>query len=260
MDSGSPTTAHTSTFHSDDVESLADYRSLSVLALVSLVIGLMAPLAFAAPLAWAIPLIGIGVSLIALRRIAVSEGLLAGRWAATMGLALSIASILAVLSYDQVVKVLYLREAEAFAQSWLAALQAGDTERAFRLTTEGADPPPPPNEAAAGPQVIKPYDRFLATPTVQRITQSGPGEVRLANTREFDRRGHGQSLIAQTYTITPTSRGPNAPATPAPLQVDLSLQRGRLHGEPWPRWLVVTFQSPGEAPAQIPDPHHGHHH
>src|SRR5262245_45308902 len=84
------------TFHTDDVEALSDYRTLSVLALVSLVIGLASPLAFAAPLALAIPIIGIAVALVALHRISRSEGLLAGRWAAITGLALSVASIVAV--------------------------------------------------------------------------------------------------------------------------------------------------------------------
>lgn len=245
METTPQSAARAAPFHSDDVESLGDYRTLSVLALVSLVIGLLSPLAFAAPLARAIPLIGIGVALVALRRIAVSGGVLAGRWAATSGLALSVASLLAVLSYGQVMRLLQVRQAEEFGRSWLATLQAGDTQRAFRLTSQGAQPEPP-MDAPGGPPPQNPYDEFLANPVIERLTQSAAGgPIRVENTYSYEVRGLGQCWVGQRFALTPDSANPNgAGPPPGPFRVDLRMQRGRLPGEASPRWLVVSYHTP----------------
>ncbi len=236
--------ARTATFHTDDVQSLDGYRTLSVLALVSFVIGLAAPLAFAAPLARAIPLIGIGVALVALRQIAVSGGFLAGRWAATAGLALSVASLLSVLSYSQVTRFLQVRQAEEFGRSWLATLQSGDTERAFRLTSQGAQPEPP-MEGPGGPPPKNPYDEFLANPVIGQLTQSAAGPIYVENTYSYDIGGPGQCWVGQRFAVTPDSANPNRTGPPpGPIRVDLRMQRGRLPGEASPRWLVVSYNTP----------------
>src|SRR5688572_8269686 len=78
--------------HAEDLDQVANYRSMSGLAIVSLLLGLLAPVCFAAPVFLAIPLFGTALSLFALRRIAASEGALAGKWAATAGLALCVVS------------------------------------------------------------------------------------------------------------------------------------------------------------------------
>ncbi len=59
-------------------EDEAPYRTMSVLSIVGLVLGVAAPLAMFAPLLFAIPIAGAAVSLLALRRIALSEGRLSG--------------------------------------------------------------------------------------------------------------------------------------------------------------------------------------
>ena len=248
MEPKSQSAARTTTFHSDDVESLGNYRTLSVLALVSLVIGLASPLAFSAPLARAIPLIGIGISLIALRRIAVSDGVLAGRWAAMVGLALSVASLLAVLSYDRVKEHLHVRQAEEFGTQWLATLQSGDTKRAFRLTSQGAQPSRPPDEPGM-PASKNPYDEFLANPVIQRLSQSGTSG-KLSWKALFLRSGPGRRVLGWTKVcrdsrLIQTERIANVAG---PIHVDLKLQRGRLPGEGLSRWLVVSYQD-ADAPA-----------
>src|SRR5436305_15202732 len=93
-------TASSSVFHGDDPEQITEYRTLSVLAIISLIIGLISPVAIAAPFLLVVPFVGIAVSLLALRRIAVSGGVLAGRWAATLGLVLSLASAVVPVSHD----------------------------------------------------------------------------------------------------------------------------------------------------------------
>jgi hypothetical protein len=67
------------------------YRTLSVMSLISLCLGLAAPLCLVAPLLYAIPIAGTAVALVALRQIATSDGALIGRKAALVALALCVA-------------------------------------------------------------------------------------------------------------------------------------------------------------------------
>src|SRR5438874_2243110 len=102
MATNTPSSVLSPAFRADDPEETSSYRSLSVLAIISLVVGIAAPLAFIGPLLLAIPLFGIALSLVALRQIAASEGALAGRWAAITGLSLCVVSIIAPFSRDMV--------------------------------------------------------------------------------------------------------------------------------------------------------------
>jgi hypothetical protein len=248
----------TPTFHSDDVESLGEYRTLSVLALVSLVIGIASPLCFVAPLARAIPLAGIAIALVALRRIAVSGGILAGRWAAITGLALSVASLLAVISHAQVQRHLLVRQAEEAGRNWLSILQSGDTQRAFRLTSVGAQPAPPQSDL--GPPGAKhPYEEFIANPVVRRLTELGAGgRIQLDETYSYNALGSGRDWVGQRFVVHPGTPKPDeAEPSSEPLHVDLRLQRDRLPGEGSPRWLVVSYK---DAEAAEPIAGHGHTH
>ena len=76
----------------------AAYRTLSILSVVSLILGVAAPLAFFAPLLLVIPLAGIATALLAIRHIALSEGALMGRAAALVGLVLSVGCISAAFT------------------------------------------------------------------------------------------------------------------------------------------------------------------
>jgi hypothetical protein len=74
----------------DDLDSVPTYRPMSTAAVLALVLGLASPLALAWSVLWVIPLVGVLVSAVALRAIRMSEGTLAGRWAALAGLGLSL--------------------------------------------------------------------------------------------------------------------------------------------------------------------------
>ncbi len=143
MATGSSTTAYNPAFQGDDPEQTTEYSTLSVLAIISLVIGVVAPLAIVSPLLLAIPLFGIAVALLALRRIAVSEGTLAGRWAAIVGLALCIASAVGPFSHSFAQRTIRSNQAAEFGRSWIAMVTSGDSKQAFRLTVDGSRPQPP---------------------------------------------------------------------------------------------------------------------
>src|SRR5262245_2800485 len=106
-------------FHADDPEETAEYRQVSVLALISFVLGILSPLTFASPLLMAIPLFGIAFSILALRQIAGSQGGVSGRWAAVAGLFLCVISLVAPFSRDLVFRSVRTREAVSVGRDWL---------------------------------------------------------------------------------------------------------------------------------------------
>src|SRR5437868_3205852 len=124
-------------FHSDEPDEAAEYRSLSVLALTSLIFGLASPLSFGMPLLIVIPLFGIAVSILALHRITASDGTLTGNWMAIVGLFLCIAFVVAPFSRDFALRTIRVHEAQRFGHNWIETLAAGHPDQAFHLTVDG---------------------------------------------------------------------------------------------------------------------------
>src|SRR5262245_31605035 len=135
-------------FHGDDPEQTTEYTTLSVLAIIALIFGLAAPLAIAGPFLLAIPFFGIAVALVALRRIAVSGGILSGRRAATIGLALCVASAVLPVSHTLIQRAIRQRQAESFGREWVALVTSGDLKKAFQLTVDATRPAPPAEPGA----------------------------------------------------------------------------------------------------------------
>src|SRR6476646_8224154 len=97
MTAATPSTsaAFSPAFHDDDAEQATGYRTLSVLAIIGLVIGIISWVALFHPLLIVVPLVGIGVSILALRQISTNPSVIAGHGVALVGLALCIASLVA---------------------------------------------------------------------------------------------------------------------------------------------------------------------
>jgi hypothetical protein len=231
-------------FHGDDPEQITDYRSLSVLAIISLVIGLIAPLAIAAPFLLVVPFVGIAVSLLALRRIAVSEGVLAGRWAATAGLVLSVASAVLPISHDLVQRMIRVHQAEEFGRSWVAMVTAGNLEQAFHLTVDASRGTPPAEPGA--PPKPNPYQAFLDQPIIKSLQAAGAdADIRVRDTLEYQAATYRNITVRQLYAVTPAS------ATPAvgsqPIEFVLSIQRSTLPRDSMSRWMVTRLDQPNTA-------------
>jgi hypothetical protein len=115
-------------------EGLQRYRSLSGLAVLALLLGLLSVTALAHPAAWIIPLAAVVCGLIAGRRIATRSDTLMGASLANLGLILG----LFFLSWAPVSfftdRWLIHREARRFGQEWLAAVFQGDLSRAYQAT------------------------------------------------------------------------------------------------------------------------------
>jgi hypothetical protein len=246
MATGTSSKLGTVGFHSDEPEEVTQYRSLSVLALISLIFGLASPLAFGMPLLIGIPLFGIGISILALHRIATSDGALTGSWMAVAGLFLCIAFAIAPFSREYVVRAIRVHEAQSFAHKWLDTLVAGHPEQAFRLTVDGNRPqaaPASPQPPMPGEQQPKTdyYQTFLGSPVIKALQAAGanaeitPGEV-----REYTPQTYRNIWVRQVFTVKPS---PTAKGT----DVLLTTQRSQFPGESMSRWLISRYEDPAAA-------------
>ena len=252
MATGTSTRASAPAFHADDLEETTNYRSLSVLAIIGLLFGLASPLCFGAPLLMIIPIIGIVISILALRQIAASDGTLAGTWAAATGLILCVAFAVAPFTRSYVLQTMRTQQADVFARQWLSEMVAGKTEQAYRLTTDSLRRPAPQEPGDNTPRP-DPYTTFLDLPLVKALTAAGPdAEFRPEQPVSYDAQSFHRVYVRQRYRITPKAGDANA----QPLVVDVTTQRAKLPGEDASRWLVQSFDDPNKEP----ESHEGHQH
>ncbi len=232
-------------FHADDTLEVADYRTVSALAIVSLLFGLASPLCIAWPLFMAIALVGAALSAIAIARIDASDGALAGRWAATAGLVLCVLSGTGAVSHDLVMRTIRSSQAEAFGGEWIELLLAGNTEEAFQLTV-AANRHLPPREPGTPAPTETPYDHFLESPIVTELTAAGGDfDIRLEETLSYERQPRRQFVIQQKFNVVPRGEAAEQKRN----EVVLTLQRSRLAGERLSRWLVVSYARDSTDPA-----------
>lgn len=218
------------------------YRSISVMALVSLLLGITAPLCVMAPLLFVLPIAGIVLALLALRNIATSDGTLIGRTAALIGLALSIASICMTVARAKVSEEMLSQQARATAMEWIELLQAGNTDEAFEMTSARRKSPPPPSplNAESSQPASKPIDEFRANPVMHFLVQHAQdADVHYVGDTAFEPGIRGAAMIAQEYDVAASQE----PDGKSPTRIQLALERVRgPAGTPW-QWLVSNYVS-----------------
>jgi hypothetical protein len=245
----------TPAFHSDEPEQIGDYRTFSALAIISLIFGIISPVALAGPFLLAIPLFGIGIALLALRRIAVSGGVLTGSSAAMIGLVLCVASLFAPFSRDLTFRLIRLNEAQAFGRNWIALVVSGRLEQAFHLTIDGIRPPPRPEPGAPprpgsppSPPQKTPYQTFLEQPVIKALAAAGAtAEIHPGSVLTYDPQSYRRITIRQLFAVGPASAAPSAASQT--VQAIVSLQRGQMPGEAMSRWIVSGCEDAKTAPS-----------
>ncbi len=137
MDSlrNSPTTvSSTDGVVHDDVEAVANYRAVSITAIVALVLGLLSPVALIAPVLIVLPAAALFASVLALRGIALSDGVLVGRGLAVAGLVLALCFGSGVLSSQTIHTWLLARQARPWADMFIELVREDKLPAAFELT------------------------------------------------------------------------------------------------------------------------------
>lgn len=194
---------------SADLEQI-EYRTLTPLAVVGLILGLCSPLAFLSTLLVIVPLLGIVVSLAALRRIASSDGSVIGRPAAVVGLVLSTICASAIPAQAAGMRWLMNRQAQPIAKQWFDLLAEGNPHEALELKS-------PPQERrllgsalpeyyASDETAYKTLQDFVndpRDPTVHTLLALGDkATVRYYDDAGFGRMRDGRVQIAQIYAVT----------------------------------------------------------
>ena len=117
---------------SESSEQGLEYRSISRLAMFSLLLGLVCPLALVHPLAWAIPCITIPISWAALRRISHPQAMLTGKTAAVLGMLIAVL-FLAWAPVRHIIHIqLYTNQAKQFSDTWLELVRENHIQEAHR--------------------------------------------------------------------------------------------------------------------------------
>lgn len=243
--------------HDYDASEFADsYQSLSVLAVLALLFGLLSPAVMFGTLAALLPCGAIFLAIVALGQIARSDGAVVGRGLATWGLALGVASLSAWVAYGQAHRHLVHQAAATVAQEWLDSIQQRRVEDAFLLTlpsdqraavaaffdspesqageasqedgasgeSHGGSPSPPEPETPA-----QRLEEYRNSPDVAHLL----GEQGLTGYRLLSRGAIASSArraqVEQTYEIT---LGDQTPATCTVILDKFSLKNGQ------PFWRV----------------------
>ncbi len=183
------------------------YRPVSGLAVVALILGLFSLTAWIEPFLTFVAAIGVVVSIAALWQVAAGAAEMLGRKAAMAGLLLSVFTLVGVTSNIYVHRTLVRNEARQFADRWFAFLLSGQPKKAFAMTRDStAQPEPvmvegelktPPGEPEAPSS-----ETFAKQPDIRTLLELGNrAQVRYYQTESQNRKETGDE-IQQVYAVT----------------------------------------------------------
>jgi hypothetical protein len=231
---------------SDETNRLAGYQSPSALAVGSLIVGLLSPVYVLGSLLVFVPIAGIALSLLAVRRIAGSDGALVGRSLAVLGLALPITSAAAVVSYSLVTRQIRSAQAAEVGREWLNLVISGDTASAYELTSN--TPPPDPKQSQEFGVQGNPYERYLEGKAVQSLRSlGGKPEIRDDGVVLYAAAGGGEFYVRRRYTVIPDRTAASDDRGAKSISVLLQMHRTSVPGMRGMTWQAKPLDE--ERPA-----------
>jgi hypothetical protein len=221
---------------------LAAYRPVSGWGIAALVVGLASAAALAHPLLWCVPLVGLGVSIVALRRIERSQVKVLGRTAALVGLAFSliygVAAPARLLSREHWLAA----RAERLSDELLDLLRSKQKDAAFSLTRQSAERPKPhrptqPGEKAE-PEPPSMRETFLSGNPVAKLLTLGPeAKIEHLRTDILPPEDVRQSVAVLYEVHSPEEHGLK------PLRVLIYADQ-LFDGEGHERWWIASVSTP----------------
>lgn len=189
--------------HEPEVE---QYRPVSALAVVALILGLISLAAWIEPFLGVVAAIGAIVGAAALWQIARNAPEMIGRKAALAGLFLSIFCLVGVSAGAYTYRELVRNEAKHFAGQWFELLQNGQPHKAFDMTRDATIKPEPvevEGKLTMPPGVPEPpVDAYVKRPEIRALVDLGDrAQVRYYQTESQTRRESGYE-VKQVYAVT----------------------------------------------------------
>lgn len=223
----------------DDVQAVSEYRSVSGMAVLSLVLGVVSLAALVTSTLLIVPLLGVIFAMLAIRKIAASEGRLVGRTVAILGLGLSLAIGAGVYVRDATVNSLIASQGEQWALEWCELVRDGELATAAELGV-GPEVRQPFDDQlnayyATDEEAIKRMEAFKNDAVIRELMDAPegsrvvPGDVLLV---EPD--GLGGYAMIQAFELVPPAGEGN------PSRFQLTLRRARLAGLGGSAWLLVN--------------------
>jgi hypothetical protein len=180
------------------------YRPVSGLAVVALILGLFSLTAWVEPFLIFVAAVGALVGVAAIWQVAAGAPEMLGRKAAIVGLFLSIFVLVGVASKGYTHRALIRNEAKRFAGQWFEFLLDHQPEKAFAMTRESGVEPEPltiEGEAIAPPEGPSAAG-YARLPEVHALLQLGDrAQVRYYQTELQTRKESGDE-IQQVYAVT----------------------------------------------------------
>ncbi len=190
---------------------MAEYRPVCGLAVASLVVSFLSPLAFFHPVLWFVPLVAALLAAVSLWRIARAEsGLVGGKWAA-IALSLALFCLAAAPVRTLVFYHMIDREARCFAMQWFEQLRENQPHRAHQFTAAPENRLPLDeglwDSYLSNEMSRKNLDSFVNRPVVRQLLALGrKALVRYYDTESFWHE-KGLDWVKQIFAITYEDQG-----------------------------------------------------
>jgi hypothetical protein len=157
--------------------SVSEYRPISGWAIAALLVGLASFVALFHPLLWAVPMVGVAVSLVALRRISRSDVPVVGRKLALVGLVFALLYGVAAPVRMATRDYWLCSRAERLANEFLGYIRSKKTAEAYALTKQSLEKKPlkpaPGSPEAAQPERKSQREMFVSNEPVKTLLSLG---------------------------------------------------------------------------------------
>ena len=243
-----------------DDPTLTEYRRVSALAILALLLGLAASAALIGGVLLALPVVGLGVGLLASAKINSRAGHLSGRalaqWGIFFSLLFGVAAVVHPLLFQEIVD----RQGRSFAQSWLVLLATGNTRQALKYVDMRTKSQMAPRDDLGKPAAnvdieAEIFKAFQQDPMVHRLRAAGK-QVRIHWEQTVSKpQSAGRKIwVGQIFSVTGNDSAGATPTDPQrPFYVRLHLQKMRATGSKPTVWTVGNWQL-ADTPSELASP------
>jgi len=199
-----------------DVDQI-DYAKFSRMSALSALLGVASFLALFSPLFWVIPLVGVVLSIAALRELGRGDRPLVGQTAARVGLALALVFGTAGVSRQTTHRWWLERDAQRYCQLWFQMLGEDQPQKAYQLNLRPTSQQPLDSDLwnyyRNVPKAGNGMKQFVKNPLVRTLLAlQDRAEVHYWGAARYDRlkgtlMAPTRERIGQYYAVTYTERG-----------------------------------------------------
>jgi len=190
-------------------DTFVHYRSVSRVAVISLLLGLLSFTAIFNPVLWCVPIVSVTLAVVALRTIPKDRDIMVGRGAAKVGLALGLVFLTFSTTSSFVRQKALYRLASPHAKKWIGLVQGGHLHKAHQLYLSQRERVSPDEDIEAyyegNEEARQDMQAFFGTPPLSKIVELGRrGKLRFEANEECEPlrdAGEEMDVVVQRYAI-----------------------------------------------------------